>query len=97
MADPRLPDWQLFKRLGRYSKGAPRAVICFKWQRRSEDISTYLDSDWAGDRPNTKSTSGGRLQGNRRSLLGRQRQEPRSRTAQGRLEGRGREAEGTDA
>ena len=59
MANPRDPDWQLLKRVGRYLKGAPRAVISHPWQERDQEISTYVDSDWAGDQSTLQSTSGG--------------------------------------
>ena len=31
----------------------------FRWQRPSADLTTYTDSDWAGDKVSRKSTSGG--------------------------------------
>ena len=49
MANPREPDWQLLKRIGRYLAGAPRAVQVLEWQQKAVGISTYVDSDWAGD------------------------------------------------
>ena len=31
----------------------------FRWQSRTQDLHTYTDSDWAGDKISRKSTSGG--------------------------------------
>ena len=59
MSAPRAPDMKLLKRLGRYLKGVPRAVLVFVWQDAPEELATYVDSDWAGDRGSRKSTSGG--------------------------------------
>ena len=59
MSAPTTPDWRLLKRLGRYLKGAPRAVQKFVWQDDPSELVIYVDSDWAGDRATRKSTSGG--------------------------------------
>ena len=59
MSAPRAPDMQLLKRLGRYLKGAPRAVQLFRWQDAPEELVAFVDSDWARDRVSRKSTSGG--------------------------------------
>ena len=55
------PDMLLLKRLGRYLKGAPRAIRRFVWQEQPTELAAYVDSDWAGDRVSRKSTSGGML------------------------------------
>ena len=61
MARPREHDWGGIKRLARYLVGAPRAVQQFKWQARQNAVSTFVDSDWAGDKVSRKSTSGGAM------------------------------------
>ena len=59
MANPRKPDWMLLKRIGRCLAGASRLVQTMKWQAGPLGLSTYIDSDWAGDKKTCKSTSGG--------------------------------------
>ena len=59
MANPRRGDWLALKRVGRYLVGAPRAVQGFWWQDMPKELSTYVDSDWAGCRSTCRSTSGG--------------------------------------
>ena len=58
MSSPKVKDWQLLKRIGRYLAGRPRAVSTFKWQDPVSSITAYADSDWAGCRDTRKSTSG---------------------------------------
>ena len=59
MARPRSEDWLALKRVGRYLKGATRMVQQFHWTGDDTNLHGYADSDWAGDRQNMKSTSGG--------------------------------------
>jgi len=59
MANPTTYDVTNLKRLARYLKGAPRAVMTYEWQERPQDLDGYADSDWAGCRRTRKSTSGG--------------------------------------
>ena len=59
MSSPTNRNWQELKRLGRYLKGKPRLVIKYDWQDPITNITSYSDSDWAGDRKTRKSTSGG--------------------------------------
>ena len=59
MGKPRSPDWQRLKRIGRYLLGQARAVQLLEWQEQPSGLSTYVDSDWAGDKRTCKSTSGG--------------------------------------
>ena len=59
MSSPTNRNWQELKRLGRYLKGKPRLVIKYDWQNPIANITSYSDSDWAGDRKTRKSTSGG--------------------------------------
>ena len=58
MSAPRIKDWLLLKRVGRYLAGRPRAVSTFRWQDSSSTVTAYSDSDWAGCRDTRKSTSG---------------------------------------
>ena len=59
MAVPKEGDWQALKRIGRYLVGAPRAVQLFHWQCFPQELTTYVDSDWAGCKATCRSTSGG--------------------------------------
>ena len=59
MATPRVSDWALLKRTARYLVGCPRSVQTFRWQVPPTMVTTFTDSDWAGDRSSRKSTSGG--------------------------------------
>ena len=59
MATPRNGDWLALKRIGRFLAGAPRAVQHFWWQCLPTELSTYVDSDWAGCKSTCRSTSGG--------------------------------------
>lgn len=59
MASPRHGDWLALKRIGRYLLGAPRAVQKYWWQCMPSELSTFVDSDWAGCKTTCRSTSGG--------------------------------------
>ena len=60
MAVPRIGDWEALKRIGRYLKGKPRMVQAFGWADPGDcEIVCFADSDWAGDRSDMRSTSGG--------------------------------------
>ena len=59
MASPSQADWGRLKKLGRYLKGKPRLVWRFGWQEQPDELTTYSDSDWAGDKSSRKCTSGG--------------------------------------
>jgi len=59
MSAPKAYDWQAVKRVGRYLRGAGRFVQTFEWQKTPNVITACTDSDWAGDKANQKSTSGG--------------------------------------
>ena len=61
MARPMVADWVKTRRVARYLPGAPRYVQRYEWQQQETRIDAYADSDWAGDRVNRKSTSGGAL------------------------------------
>ena len=58
MSSPRVEDWALVKRIGRYLKGRPRAISIFMWQDRTANLTAYSDSDHAGCKVSRKSTSG---------------------------------------
>ena len=58
MSNPKVEDWALVKRIGRYLKGRPRAISTFAWQDRSANITAFSDSDHAGCEVSRKSTSG---------------------------------------
>ena len=61
MATPRVGDWNLLKRLGRYLVGAPRVVYEYPWQSAVQNCEGYIDSDWGGCKGSRRSTSGGVL------------------------------------
>ena len=61
MARPKKGSWKKIKRLGRYLMQYPRLI----WQFEDADVGAieyvdvFSDSDWAGDKVERKSTSGG--------------------------------------
>ena len=59
MSSPTNKNWQELKILGRYLKGKPRLTIKYDWQDPINVLTSFSDSDWAGDRKSRKSTSGG--------------------------------------
>jgi len=59
MAKPRAGHWGLVKRIGRYLKAYPRAMVRYEWQDMPSVVHTHVDSDWAGCKASCKSTSGG--------------------------------------
>ena len=59
MATPRVSGWALLKRTARNLMGCPRSVQTFRWQIPPSMVTTFTDSDGAGDRSRRKSTSGG--------------------------------------
>ena len=61
MAKPTVEDWDLIKKTARYLKYRPRMVQLFKFESGSSVLHGFADSDWAGERPSMKSTSGGAL------------------------------------
>ena len=56
MSKPRVMDWELLKRVGRYSKGSPSMAQRFKFIQSHDVIEGYADSDWAGRESTVKST-----------------------------------------
>ena len=61
MSKPRLGDWTLLKRIGRYLRYAPRLIQEFNWQAMPRCVDVHVDSDWAGCATTCKSTSGGAI------------------------------------
>ena len=59
MAGPKKRDWRRLKRIGRYLKGRLKWIQLFAWQEPQIIMSAFVDSDWAGDRVDRKSVSGG--------------------------------------
>ena len=59
MSKPTETSWTLLKRLGRYLLGSPRVVLNFPYQSVYKHVDVWTDSDWAGDRMERKSISGG--------------------------------------
>ena len=61
MSSPTQEDQNKLKRLGRYLKGRPRAVLLYPWQDAVDTIDIYSDANWAGCHRSRKSTSGGAI------------------------------------
>ena len=61
MAAPTRGDWERARKAARYVKYRPRAVQHFEFEQEGSELSGYADSDWAGEKPSMKSTSGGVL------------------------------------
>ena len=59
MAKPTNHDWSRLIRFGRYLIGRERVVLMFNYQTWDGNVIIWSDSDWAGDKVNRKSTSGG--------------------------------------
>ena len=61
MANPRVGDEAGVKRLGRYFRKYPSAVLKFGWQADPSGVTAYSDSDWGGCEKTRRSTTGGVL------------------------------------
>ena len=61
MSRPREGDEQRLKRILRYLRAFPRAIIHFMWQPLEHSFDLMTDSDWATCKTTRKSTSGGIL------------------------------------
>ena len=59
MSRPTQRSWRQLKQLGRYFVGKADMTWEYKAGARTDMIDVYVDSDWAGDRQQRKSTSGG--------------------------------------
>ena len=51
MSSPTVEDQAKLKRLGRYMKGRPRAVLLHPWQEAVDTIDVYSDANWDGVSP----------------------------------------------
>ena len=60
MSAPTTASWENIKRVVRYLKGEPRLVYEYRWQGQ-EDLTVYVDTDWAGCHKTRKSSSGGAI------------------------------------
>ena len=59
MSAPTEGSWARLKRVARYLKGKPRAVLEFSWQADPASIDVFTGANWAGCRQFRRSTSGG--------------------------------------
>ena len=58
MAKPRKKDLANLKRLGKYLKDRPRAVVKYDYQEKPGFMEVWSDSDWTGCPETRRSTSG---------------------------------------
>ena len=61
MANPTVGDKRKLKRLARYLIEMPRIVSKFAFQEEPHELTGFSDSDWAGCKKTSKSTSGGAI------------------------------------
>ncbi len=63
MSKPRRHDFYKVKRVVRFLKGMGTMNLLYEWQPEEEaqQVTVYVDSDWAGCRSSRRSTSGGVL------------------------------------
>ena len=61
MSEPTEWYWSQLKRLGRYLLGRPRVELVYKWQKYTNHLNCFVDSDFAGCKRTRKSTNGGAL------------------------------------
>ena len=59
MARPTEADWKRLEHVARYIMGRPRMKATYAWGQADTVLKAYSDSDWAGDRRDRRSTSGG--------------------------------------
>ena len=62
MANPRDSHWRALVRLGKYLQAHPRFIVDYLYQGPTNNVHIFVDSDWAGEEPGRKSTSGGAIQ-----------------------------------
>ena len=62
MASPKQSSRHALIRLAKFLRLYPRFVVDFWYQRPTEMVHVFVDSDWAGEEPGRKSTSGGAIQ-----------------------------------
>ena len=60
MAAPTAASWGKVRWVVRYLKGEPRVVYEYRWQGQ-EDLTVFVDTDWAGCWKTRKSTSVGAI------------------------------------
>ena len=58
IASPRTFDWEKVRKIARNLKGKPRAFQHVLFGELASQLGGCADSDWAGERPSMKSTSG---------------------------------------
>ena len=58
MANPRVGDEKLLKKVGRYLVRHPVCEIIYGWQEMPSEVTVGTDSDWAGCKRTRRSTSG---------------------------------------
>ncbi|XP_057855486.2 secreted RxLR effector protein 161-like [Cryptomeria japonica] len=62
MTNPRIPHWDTVKRVFRYLRDTSQYALCYHGNlvvsHRIVSIQEYVDSDWAGDINNKRSTTG---------------------------------------
>ena len=61
MSEPTEWYWSQLKRVGRYLLGRPRIELVYRWQKYTQHLNCYVDSDFAGCKRTRKSTNGGAL------------------------------------
>ena len=61
MSEPTEWYWPQLKRLGRYLLGRPRVELVYKWQKYTNHLNCFVDSDFAGCKRTRRSTNGGPL------------------------------------
>ncbi|MDA8583877.1 Ty1/Copia family ribonuclease HI [bacterium] len=61
MAKPDELDWVRLRHVAKNLQKQRRAVVLFRWRGSCDRITAYSDSDWAGDRRDRRSTSGGTI------------------------------------
>ena len=59
MSKPTIRDWARLKRLGRYLIGHKRLIYKYELQDEVGTLTTYSDANWASNKADRKSTSGG--------------------------------------
>ncbi len=62
MATPTKGSWEKLKRLGRYLKGRERVILEYDYQKNTNCINVWTDTDFAGCKVTRKSTYGGIIQ-----------------------------------
>ena len=88
MANPRAKDFAKVKRVVKFLKGVGEIKLLYRWQSEEEanNISVYVDSDWAGCRSTRRSTSGGVLKVGNHVLRTWSRTQPTVATSSGEAE-----------